>query len=116
MPTRNEIACTLIHINALKKSKKEKNLVILEDDARFNIDVNLFKQILEKLENYFYYDIVILGFSKSDYKSESYINLVNPFLARYKLKIKDFDYSIGDRYFHTTRAGWIFPECESKRK
>ena len=54
---------------------------------------------IEKISDY---DIVLLGFSKSDYETEKYINLINPFLKIFTLPIKNHRYHVGERYNHTT--------------
>ena len=117
LPSELEIACTISHLNAINISNINKNLVIFEDDSRFKINIELFKDILSEIEDHNFYDVIIFGFSKSDRKSEEYINVINPFISRYKLKIENYKYFIGDRYFHTTSGALgYFIRPSGKRK
>ena len=54
---------------------------------------------LEKVKKF---DIILLGFSRSDNKTEEYLNLVNPFLKFLKLQIKNHKYYVGERFKHST--------------
>ena len=101
-PSEREMACYLSHIKAIKKSDKNRSLIILEDDARFKVRLDLFKKIIKKLEQIEHYDIFLLGYSKSDSITEDYLNLVNPFLRFIKLPINKYKYLVGDRYKQTT--------------
>ena len=63
VPTDREVACTLSHIHAIKKSDINNSLVLMEDDARITKNISLFKAILARIEKIDMYDIVLLGFS-----------------------------------------------------
>ena len=117
IPTDREVACTISHMHAIKKSDINNSLVLMEDDARITKNISLFKAILARIEKLDKYDIVLLGFSKSDYKTEKYINLINPFLKTYDLAIKGYKFHLGERYKHTTSGavGYLInPKAKKK--
>ena len=115
-PTDREIACSISHLNAIRKSDMNQGLVICEDDARLLINEKLFTNILGSIEKISDYDIVLLGFSKSDYETEKYINLINPFLKIFTLPIKNHRYHVGERYNHTTSGAVGYFINKRKRK
>ena len=100
--TDREIACFISHMEAIKKSDKNKSLLLLEDDARLKISFKVFHEILSELEKVKKFDIILLGFSRSDNKTEEYLNLVNPFVKSLRLQIKDHKYYVGERFKHST--------------
>ena len=117
IPTDREVACSISHMHAIKTSNINNPLVLLEDDARIIKNTRLFKTILARIEKIDMYDIVLLGFSKSDYKTEKYINLINPFLKTYDLAIEGYEFHLGERYKHTTSGAvgyLISPKAKKK--
>ena len=116
MPTDREIACSISHQIAINNSDSKKNVLILEDDARFKIKISLLKRILSIIEKTHYYDIILLGYSKSDKKTEDYINLVNPFLKKIKLPIKRQNYYLGERFEHSTSGAVGYVVTPSAKK
>ena len=99
-PILGEIGCALSHYLLLKKFsklKKQKILMILEDDAQIICTKRELFSVVSNFEK-LKYDILILGFSKCNDKYEKHYNIINPILPIYKINDK---INIGPRYSHS---------------
>jgi GR25 family glycosyltransferase involved in LPS biosynthesis len=99
-PILGEIGSILSHYLLLKKFsklKKQKTLMILEDDAQIMCTK---KELLSVVSNFekSKYDILILGFTKCDDAYEKHCNIINPILPIYKINSK---INIGPRYLYS---------------
>lgn len=86
--TAGEICCALGHVKICEEFIEESSgndiLLIMEDDAKIHADLNKKKQYLTELHKVF--DVVILGYSKSDDKLYKKMQFFRPVL---KYKVSD---------------------------
>jgi glycosyl transferase family 25 len=99
-PIIGEIGSILSHYLLLKKFsklKKQKSLMILEDDATIMCSK---KELLSVVSNFeeSKYDILILGYTKCNKAYEKHINIINPILPIYTINSK---INIGPRYLNS---------------
>ncbi len=99
-PSSGEVGCVLSHLKAIKElnSKSIHGGVIFEDDVLPLRDASIFQKIYEDIA-VSSFDIVVLGYSKTDNNTENYINLMNPLLPVFHT---EESYVIGPRYQDTT--------------
>ena len=87
-PTSSEIGCSLSHYEVIKKSNRNKPIIILEDDALLKLSSINFLKIIELIRNIEKYDILIFGFSKCDETSDHQLNISNrPHLNNQHLQV-----------------------------
>jgi len=98
LPKVAEIGCSLSHLKLIKSlriGEKKDYEVVFEDDAFPMVQSQEFETICDELSNS-PFDIISLGYSKTDEKMESYINMVNPFYPL--LWSSNEAYAVGVRY------------------
>ena len=99
-PILGEIGSILSHHLLLKKFlkiKKQRTLLVLEDDAQIMCTKKELFSVVSNFEES-KYDILILGYTKCDKAYEKHTNIINPILPIYKINEK---IKIGPRYLHT---------------
>lgn len=113
-PSISEIGCLLSHFEAIINSDTKKPLIILEDDAHFKENSDVFSKLVSCIKKTNKYQIVIFGFSKSDEISDYELNIINPFLPT--VNMKNSRYSIGERLIHTTSGALAYYLSPSAKK
>lgn len=97
-PSAGEIGCSLSHLKLIKSFRMAGGKdyeVVFEDDALPKVPGQEFENICDELSNA-PFDVILLGYAKTDEKNESYINIVNPF---YPLRrASNAAYAVGVRY------------------
>ena len=105
-PTSSEIGCSLSHYEVIKKSNRNKPIIILEDDALLKVKTKTFLNVVKLIGNLDKYDILIFGFSKCDETSDHQLNISNPFLPTKNLNY--LWYSIGERLINSTSGALAY--------
>ena len=105
-PTSSEIGCSLSHHEVIKKSNRNKPIIILEDDALLKVKTKTFSKIVELIGNFKKYDILIFGFSKCDETSDHQLNISNPILSTINLNY--LGYFIGERLINSTSGALAY--------
>lgn len=113
-PKNGEIGCVLSHFHAIKSSKSDMSLVILEDDALIMDSTKKFLRLIELIGDDQKYEIVIFGFSKCDQVSYKQLNIGNPFVKT--INFNNFNYSLGERLIHSTSGALAYYVSPSAKK
>jgi len=98
LPSAGEIGCSLSHLSLIKSMKMTAGKdyqVIFEDDALPKVSGREFQRICDELSDS-PFDVILLGYSKVDEETESYINVVNPFYPLHR--VADGSHAVGARY------------------
>ena len=113
-PTSSEIGCSLSHHEVIKKSNRNKPIIILEDDALLKVKTKTFLNVVKLIGNLDKYDILIFGFSKCDETSDHQLNISNPFLPTKNLNY--LGYSLGERLINSTSGALAYYLSVSAKK